>query len=81
MMCASSREAETDLASLTDSEEDCSRYRAECPAHSRNSVWPTVLEKYNGEATSSSQSAKEPVKQSTKQPVEKQKELWYARAL
>ena len=82
-VCASSREAGTDVASLTDSQEEeivlPAKQSASPVAETRSSQ--QYLKKYDKAVPSSSKSTKEPAKQSTKQLVDKQKELQYAKAI
>ena len=81
-VCASSREAETDVPSLTDSEEETIVMTAEpnqLVAETRSGQ--PYLKRYGETAATPPQPAVEPTKPSTKQPVEKQKETRFSRAL
>ena len=83
MVCASSREAETDVPSLTDSEEETIVLAAElnAPLVTETRSGQLYLKKYDEMVANLSKPISEPTKQSTKQPVKKQKELLYAKAL
>ena len=82
VVCASSREAETDVPSLTDSEEETIVLTAEPnqPMAGTRSGQP-YLKQYGETAATPPQPAAEPTKPSAKQPVEKQKEIRFSRAL
>jgi len=77
VVCASSREANTDIASLVDSEEERTVLAAVSSRGARSPLmtgtWSgqQYLKKYHEAVASSSKPAKEPVKQLMKQPVEK----------
>jgi len=77
VVCASFREAKTDVATLTDSEEEIIIIAAEQNTPLVAGTWSgqQYLKKYDEAMASSSKLIQEPVKQSTKQPVEKQKEF------
>jgi len=83
VVCASSRKAETDVPSLTDSEEETIILAAELNtplvAESRSSQ--SYVKTYDEMVANPPNPTPEPTKQSTKQPMEKQKELRYAKAL
>ena len=82
VVCASSREAETDVPSLTDSEETivlATELNAPLVAETRSSQ--SYLKKYDELAANPPKSTSEPTKPSMEQPVEKQKELQYSKAL
>ena len=83
MVCASSREAETDIPSLTDSEEETIILAIELnvPLVAGTRSSQSYLKKYDEMVPNLPKPTPEPTKQSTKQPVEKQKELRYAKAL
>ena len=83
MMCAFSRETETGVASLIDSEEDeiVLAARTKCPPVAGTRSGQQYLKKYDETVPSSSKPTKEPAKQSTKQLVDKQKELQYTKSL
>jgi len=77
MVYASSREAETDVISLTDSEEETIILIAEpnAPLIAGTRSGQSYLMKYDEVVASLSKLTQEPTKQSMKQPMEKQKEL------
>ena len=82
VVCASSREAETDVPSLTDSEEKTIVLAAEpnqLIAETRSGQ--SYLKKYDEMAATPPKSAMESAKPSTKQPMERQKELQFSKAL
>ena len=82
VVCASSREAETDIPPLTDSEEETIVLAAE-PGRlvtGTRSGQP-YLKQYGEMTVTPPQPAVEPTKPSTKQPVEKQKETQFSRVL
>jgi len=81
VVCASSREAETNIASPTDFEEETIVLAAEpnVPLMAGTRSGQSYLKKYDGMALL--KLTPEPANQNTKQPVEKQKEFWYAKAL
>ena len=83
MVCASSLEAKTDVASVTDSEEETIILAAEpnAPLVAETRSGQSYLKKYEEMVANPLKPTPEPTKQSTKQPVEKQKELQYAKAL
>jgi len=80
---ASSRNTETDVPSLTDSEKDTIILAAESNAllvaGTRSSQ--SYLKKYDEVVVNPPKPTEEPTKQSTKQPVEKQKDFQYAKTL
>jgi len=78
VVCASSREAEIDVPSLTDLEEETIILAAElnAPLVAGIRSGQSYLKKYDEMVANLSKLTLEPTKQSTKQPVEKQKELW-----
>jgi len=79
---ASSQEVETDVPSLTDSEEETIVLATEpnqLVAKTRSGQ--SYLKKYDEMAVTPPRPAAEPTKPSTKQPVEKQKELRFFRVL
>jgi len=82
VVCASSRKAKTDVPSLTDSEEEtivlAVKLNALLVAGTRSGQ--SYLKKYDEMVANPPKSTPEPTKQSAKQPVEKQKELRYAKA-
>jgi len=80
---ASSREAKTDVASVIDSEEETIVLTAEpnAPLVAKTHSGQSYLKKYDEMVANSLKPTSEPTKQFMKQPVEKQKELWYAKAL
>ena len=73
VVCASSKEAETDVPSLTNSEEETIVLAAEpnSPLIARTHSGQSYLKKYDEVVASLSKPIQEPTKQSTKQPVEK----------
>ena len=82
VVCASSREAETDVPSLTDSEEETLALATEpsqLVAETRSGQ--SYLKKYDAMAPVPPKPAMESAKPSTKQPVEKQKELRFSKVL
>ena len=82
VVCASSREAETDIPPLTDSEEETIVLAAEpsqLVAETRSGQ--PYLKKYGETTVTPPRPAAEPAKPSTKQPGEKQKELRFSRVL
>ena len=82
VVCASSREAETDVPSLTDFEETivlAAEPNAPLVAGTRSGQ--SYLKKNDEMVANPLKHTPEPTKQSTKQPVEKQKELRYAKVL
>ena len=82
MVCASSREAETDIPSLTDSEEKTIALATEpnqLVAETRSGQ--SYLKKYDEMAVTPPKPAAELAKPSTKPPMEKQKELRFSRVL
>ena len=83
VVCASSREDETYVTSLTDSEGGKIVLVVEqsAPLVAGTRSGQQYLKKYDEMVPSSSKPTKEAAKQSTKQPVEKQKELRYNKAL
>jgi len=83
VVCASSREAESDVASLTDLEEESIVLAAEQGAQlvAETRFDQQYLKKYDEAAAISSKPDKAAAKQSTKQPVEKKKEFRYAKTL
>ena len=83
MVCASSWEVKTDVPSLTDSEEETIVLAAEpnAPLMAKTRSDQSYLKKYDELAANSLKLTPKPTKQSTKQPVEKQKEIRYAKAL
>ena len=83
MICASSREAETDIAFIIDSEERkiVLTTKQSAPPVAGSRLGQQYLKMYDEAKTSSSKPIKETTNQFTKQPVEMQKELWYAKAL
>ena len=82
VVCASSREAEDDVPSLTDSEEETIVLAAE-PNQSMTGTrsGQPYLKQYGEVAANPPQPAAEPTRPSTKPPVEKQKETRFSRAL
>ena len=82
VVCASSREAETDVPSLTDSEEETIVLAAEPnqPMAGTRSGQP-YLKQYGETTATPPQPAVDPTKPSTKQLVEKQKETRFSRVL
>ena len=83
MVCVSSREAETDVPSLTDSEKETIVLAAELNASLivETRSGQSYLKKYDELVANLPGPAAEPTKPSTKQPVEKQKELRCSKAL
>ena len=83
VVCASSLEAETDVPSLTDSEEETIFLIAELNALlvAKTCSGQSNLKKYDEMVVNSPKSTAELTKQSTKQPVEKKKAIRYAKAL
>jgi len=81
--CASSREAEIDVPPLTDSKEETIVLAAEpnAPLVVGTCLSQSYLKKYDKMVANLPKPTLEPTKQSTKQPVEKQKELRYAKVL
>ena len=82
VVCASYREAETDVPSLTDTEETivlAAEPNASLVAGTRSDQ--SYMKKYNKMVANPPKPTPKPTKQSTKQPVEKQKEIRYAKAL
>ena len=73
VVCASSRKAETDVSSLTDSEEETIVLTAELNALivAETRLGQSYLKKYDELATNPPKPTSEPTKPSTKQPVEK----------
>jgi len=82
-VCASSQEAETDVPSLTDSEEEIIILAAEFnePLVAEIRSYQSYLKKYDEMVVSPPKPIPETTKPSVKQPVEKQKEFRYAKAL
>jgi len=83
VVCVSSQEAETDVPSLTNSEEETIVLAAElnAPLVAETHSDQSYLKKYDEMVTNPPKITREPTKQSTKQPVEKEKEIRYAKAL
>ena len=83
MVCASSREAETDVPSLTDSEEETIILTAELNALlvAETRSEQSYLKKYDELVANSPGPTAEPTKPSAKQPVENPKELRYSKTL
>jgi len=82
VVCASSREAETNVPSLTDFEETIVlAAEPNAPLVAGTHSGQSYLKKYDEVVASPSKPTQEPTKQSTKQPVEKQKEIQYAKTL
>jgi len=81
--CASSREVETDVPLLTESEEETIVLTAElnAPLVAETRSGQSYLKKYDEMVANLPKSTPEPTKQSMKQLVEKQKEIRYAKAL
>jgi len=75
VVCASSREAETDVPSLTDSEKETIVLAAElnAPFVAETRSGQSYLKKYDEMVANAPKATPDPTKQSTKQPVEKQK--------
>ena len=76
VVCASFREAETDVPLLIDSEEETIVLAAELnkPLEIETRLGQSYLKKYDEMGASPPRPTAEPVKPSAKQPVEKQKE-------
>jgi len=82
MVCASSREAETDVLSLTDFEETIIlATEPNAPFVAGTQSGQSYLKKYDEMVANLPKTIPEPTEQSTKQLVEKQKELRYSNAL
>ena len=83
VVCASSQEVETDIALVTNSEEETIILAEEpnAPLMVEPRSGQSYLKKYDKIVANPLKPTPEPTKQSTKQPVEKQKELRYAKAL
>ena len=83
MVCAFSREEETDVPSLTDSEEETIVLAIElnAPLVARTHSSQSCMKKYDEMVTNSLKPTPESTKQSMKQSVEKKKELRYAKDL
>ena len=83
MVCASSPEAETDVSLLTDSKEETIVLAAElnAPLMAEIHSGQSYLKKYDEMVANPPKTTPESTKQSMKQPVEKQKEIRYAKAL
>jgi len=83
VVCTSSREAETDVPSLTDSEEETTVLAAElnAPLVAETRSGQSYLKKYDELVANPPGPTSEPTRSSAKQPVEKQKELRYFKAL
>ena len=83
VVCASSRETETDILSITDSEEETIvlvvELKQSLVAETRSDQ--SYLKKYDDMVASSPKPTTEPTKPSAKKPVEKQKELRFFKAL
>jgi len=77
VVCVSSRKAETNIPSLTNSEEETSVLATKPNASliEGNRSDQSYLKKYDETVANLSKSIPEPTKQSMKQPMEKQKEL------
>jgi len=75
--CAFSQEAETDVLSLIDSEEETIVLATElnAPLVAKTCLGQSYLKKYNELVANLPRPTAEPTKPSVKQPVEKQKEL------
>ena len=73
VVCASSREAKTDVPSLTDSEEETIVFVAElnAPLVAETRSGQSYLKKYDEMVANPPKATPEPTKQSTKQPVKK----------
>ena len=82
MVCTSSRETETDVPSLTNSEEKTIVLAIDfnVPLVAETRSGQSYLKKYDEMVANPPKTTPEPTKQSTKQPVEKQKEIQYAKA-
>ena len=83
VVCTSSRKAETDVLSLADSEEETIILTPElnAPLVAETHSGQLYLKKYDEMVANPPKPTSEPTEQSTKQPVEKQKGIWYAKAL
>ena len=83
MVCAFSRKAETDVPSLADSEEETIVLATElnAPLMAETRSGQSYLKKYDDMVANPPKPTPKPTKQSTKQPMEKQEEIWYAKAL
>jgi len=83
VVCAFSRKEETDVPSLTDSEEETIVLAAEpnAPLVAGTHLGQSYLKKYDEVVANLPKFTQEPTKQSTKQPMEKQKEFRYAKTL
>ena len=83
VVCASSREVETDVPSLTDSEEETIVLVAELnkPLMAETRSGQSYLKKYDDMVASSPKPTAESTNPSTEQPLEKQKELQFSKAL
>ena len=83
MVSVSSRETEKGVVSLTDSEEEESALAIDqdAPLMSKTQSGKQYLKKYDEAVASLPKPTKETAEQSTKQPVNKQKELSYLKAL
>ena len=83
VVCASSREAEIDVPSLTDSEEETIVLAAEqnAPLVVETRSGQSYLKKYDELVANLPGPTSDPTNPSAKQPVEKQKELRYSKAL
>jgi len=83
MVCTFSTEAKIDVASIIDSEEEeiIPATLQSAPPMARTRPSQQYLEMYDEVVPSPFKQAKEAAKQFTKQPVEKKKELRYAKAL
>jgi len=81
VVCTSSREVETDVPLLTDSEEETIVLAAElnAPLVAETRSGQSYLKKYDEMVGNPPKTT--PTKQSTRQPVEKQKEIQYDKAL
>jgi len=76
MVCASSREAKIDIASLTDSEDTIVlATKPNAPLVAGTHSGQSYLKKYDDMVANLPKPTQEPTKQSMKQSVEKQKEL------
>ena len=78
VVCASSREAETDIPSLTDSEEETivlATEPSQLVAETRSAQ--SYLKKYDEMVATPPKAATESAKPSTKQPMERQKAVSY----
>ena len=83
VVCASFREAETDIPSLTDSEEEIIVLAVELnkPLVVETHLGQSYLKKYDEMVASPPKPTAESTKPSAKQPVEKQKEFRFSKAL